>query len=106
MGTTVIKNTNIRELLEVSRGNMDVLKKMTDEFLRIVQNRQKVIDDRHTSMTTQRAINVVSEVIRENRENGELEGVLSRQRIAALNHLVRLAEGVKAIVEKSGPSES
>ena len=106
MGTTVIKNTNIKELLEVSRGNMNVLKKMTDEFRRIVQKRQEVMDDRHTSMTTQKAINVVGEIIRENRENGELESVLNRQRIVALNHLVRLAEGVKTIVEKSGPSES
>jgi hypothetical protein len=27
-------------------------------------------------MTTQRAISIVTEIIRENRENGELEGVL------------------------------
>jgi hypothetical protein len=43
-------------------------------------------------MTTRQAINAVSEMIRENRENGELEGILNRYRIAALNRLVRLAE--------------
>lgn len=43
-------------------------------------------------MTTQHAIAVVTEIIRENRENGELEGILNRHRIAALNLLVRLAE--------------
>ena len=50
-------------------------------------------------MTTQQAIGVVTEIIRENRENGELEGVLNRHRIAALNHLVRLGEAaiIKAI---------
>lgn len=43
-------------------------------------------------MTTQQAIKVVGEVIRENRENGELEGILNRNRIAALNRLVRIAK--------------
>jgi len=42
-------------------------------------------------MTTRQAIDAVSEIIRENRENGELEGILNRYRIAALNRLVRLA---------------
>ncbi len=42
-------------------------------------------------MTTKRAIAVVSEIIRENRENGELEGVLNRNRVAALNHLLHIA---------------
>ena len=42
-------------------------------------------------MTTQQAIAVVTEIIQENRENGELEGILNRHRIAALNLLVRLA---------------
>lgn len=46
-------------------------------------------------MTTQQAISVVTEIIQENRENGELEGTLNRNRIAALNHLVRLAEAEK-----------
>lgn len=46
-------------------------------------------------MTTKQAIDVVSEIVRENRENGELEGVLNRHRIAALNHLVRLAKAAK-----------
>jgi hypothetical protein len=43
-------------------------------------------------MTTRQAINAVGEIIRENRENGELEGILNRYRIAALNRLVSLAE--------------
>ncbi len=51
-------------------------------------------------MTTQRAISVVTEIISENRENGELEGALNRHRIAALNHLVRLAEASKSEAEK------
>ena len=50
-------------------------------------------------MTIQQAITVVDEIIRENRENGELEGVLNRHRIAALNLLVRVAQG--AITEPS-----
>lgn len=51
-------------------------------------------------MKTQQAITVVTEIIRENRENGELEGVLNRHRIAALNHLVRLAETAKIKAEE------
>jgi hypothetical protein len=59
---------------------------------------------RHISMTTQRAIRVVTEIIRENRENGELEGTLNRDRIAALNHLVRFAKAAKIEAEKPRPS--
>jgi hypothetical protein len=55
-------------------------------------------------MTTQRAIRVVTEIIRENRENGELEGTLNRDRIAALNHLVRFAKAAKIEAEKPRPS--
>jgi hypothetical protein len=51
-------------------------------------------------MTTQQAISVVTEINRENRENGELEGTLNRHRIAALNHLVRLAKAAKVEVQK------
>jgi hypothetical protein len=51
-------------------------------------------------MTTQRAISVVTEIIRENRENGELEGTLNRDRIAALNHLARIAEAAKNEAQK------
>jgi len=54
-------------------------------------------------MTTQQAISVATEIIR---ENGELEGVLNRHRIAALNHLVRLAESAKIEAEKPGLNES
>lgn len=106
MGTTIIKNTHIKELLEVSRGNMDVLKKMTEEFRQLVHLGKKVATIRRTSMTTQRAINIVNEIIRENRENGELDGVLIRHRIAALIHLVRIAEEGKIEAESSQFNES
>lgn len=39
-------------------------------------------------MTNRQAIRVVEEIVRENRENGELEGILNRHRIAALNRLI------------------
>jgi uncharacterized circularly permuted ATP-grasp superfamily protein len=39
-------------------------------------------------MTTKIAIRIVEKIILENRENGELEGVLNRHRVAALNHLL------------------
>jgi hypothetical protein len=37
MPTTVIKNTQIKELMEISSGNLRVLEKMTEEFRRLVQ---------------------------------------------------------------------
>ena len=40
-------------------------------------------------MTNQQAIRVVQEIVRENHENGELEGMLNRYRVAALNRLIR-----------------
>ena len=43
-------------------------------------------------MTNQQAVKVVEEIVRENRENGELEGILNRNRIAALNRLLRIAK--------------
>src|SRR6267154_3524076 len=43
-------------------------------------------------MTTKHAIKVVRQIILDNRENGELEGILNRNRIAALNRLVRIGE--------------
>ena len=43
-------------------------------------------------MTTKRAIKVVTQIILDNQEDGELEGILNRRRIAALNRLVRIAE--------------
>jgi hypothetical protein len=43
-------------------------------------------------MTTKQAIKVVTQIILDNRENGELEGILNRNRIAALNRLLRVAE--------------
>ncbi len=41
MTTTQIKNTHIKELLEVSAGNLEVLKRMTEEFCKKVQERPK-----------------------------------------------------------------
>lgn len=43
-------------------------------------------------MRTKQALKVVWQIILENRENGELEGILNRHRIAALNRLVRDCE--------------
>ncbi len=43
-------------------------------------------------MTTRQAINVVQEIVHANRENEELEGILNRHRIAALNHVLRIAK--------------
>jgi hypothetical protein len=45
-----------------------------------------------TSVTTKQATKIVRVIIFENQENGELEGILNRNRIAALNHLLRVAE--------------
>lgn len=56
---------------------------------------------RHIRMTTQQAINAVGEIIRENQKNGELEGILNRNRIAALNHLLRIAKASSASQELS-----
>ena len=43
-------------------------------------------------MTTQTAVRIVIDIVEQNRENGELEGVLDRSRVAALNFLLALAE--------------
>jgi hypothetical protein len=43
-------------------------------------------------MTTRHAINVVQAIVHANRENEELEGILNRRRIAALNHVLRIAK--------------
>ena len=37
MTTTVIKNTHIKELMEIASGNVEPLKKMTEEFRRLVK---------------------------------------------------------------------
>ncbi|MGB8660248.1 MAG: hypothetical protein WCD34_07490 [Candidatus Acidiferrum sp.] len=58
---------------------------------------------RHIRMTTQQAIRAASEIIRENRENGELEGILNRNRIAALKCLLGIA---KASSESQEPSNT
>ncbi len=95
MTTTILKNTGIKDLLEVSAGNFQVLKRMTEEFRRLAcehPRRTVASGGGHLRMTTQQAIAVVTEIIRENRENGELEGTLNRHRIAALNLLVSAAQ--------------
>jgi hypothetical protein len=43
-------------------------------------------------MTTRHAIKVVQAIVQANRENEELEGILNRHRIAALNHVLRIAK--------------
>ena len=43
-------------------------------------------------MTTRHAINVVQEIVHANRESEELDGILNRHRIAALNHLLHIAK--------------
>lgn len=104
MTTTIIKNTNIKELMEIARGNFQVLDRMTEDFRRLVQEHPKktvALNGGHPPMTTQRAIAVVSEIVRENRENGELEGVLNRNRVAALNRLLHIA---KAFSDSEQPS--
>jgi len=59
------------------------------------------------AVTNQQAIRVVQEIVRENRENGELEGMLNRYRIAALNHLVRtMTPGVLVGPERTPSSSS
>jgi hypothetical protein len=98
--TTIIRNTNIKELVEVARGNFQVMQKMTEEFRRLVQEHPRKTGG-HPPMTTRRAITVVSEIIRENRENGELEGILNRNRVAALNRLLDIAEACSDSEEPS-----
>jgi len=41
MTTTVIKDTNIKQLLEVSACNFEILREMTEEFRQKVQERFK-----------------------------------------------------------------
>jgi hypothetical protein len=43
-------------------------------------------------MTDQQAVQVVQKIVLENQENGELEGILNRHRVAALNHLLRIVK--------------
>jgi hypothetical protein len=57
-------------------------------------------------MTTPQAIKVASEIIRENRNNGELEGTLNRHRIAELNLLVRVARAATTSREVQASTES
>jgi hypothetical protein len=57
-------------------------------------------------MTIPQAIEVAAEIIRENRNNGELEGTLNRHRIAALNLLVRVARAATTSREVQASTES
>jgi hypothetical protein len=43
-------------------------------------------------MTSRTAVRIVQNIILENCENGELEGIFNRGRIAALNRVLRLAQ--------------
>ena len=55
-------------------------------------------------MTTKQAIRVVTQTILDNQENGELEAILNRHRIATLKRMVRIAE-LKTKRQKKWPSE-
>jgi DNA modification methylase len=68
---------------------------------KMVPNLHDEAPRRHIPMTTQQAIKVVEEIILENRENGELEGILNRNRIAALNRLLRTAKASSESQETS-----
>jgi hypothetical protein len=89
--------------MEIARGNFQVLEKMTEEFRRLAQQRptKTASDKGPATMTTKQAIAVVSEIIRENRENGELEGILNRNRVAALNRLLQIAKACRDSEESS-----
>ena len=75
--------------------NIQAPKTMTEEFRCLVKEHLRkaiALDGGDLPMTTRRAITVVSEIIRENQENGELEGILNRNRVAALNRLLYIAK--------------
>ncbi len=63
-------------------------------------------------MKSETAFQIVKEILVENRENGELEGVLNRWRVAALNRILLLAEpeffgrrrGTQVVVYQKRPS--
>ncbi len=63
-------------------------------------------------MNNETAFRMVKEIVVENRENGELEGILNRSRVAALNRVLRLAEpeflcrrrGTQVVVYQKRPS--
>ncbi len=62
-------------------------------------------------MENETAFCIVKEILVENRENGELEGVLNRSRVAALNRILLLAEpeflgrrrGKRLVLYQRGP---
>jgi hypothetical protein len=95
MTTIIYQEHEHQRAEEVARGNFHVFERMTEEFRRLVQEHPRktlAVDRGQSPMTTKRAIAVVSDIIRENRENGELEGVLNRNRVAALNRLLHIAK--------------
>jgi hypothetical protein len=65
-------------------------------------HRRKELD----AVTNQQAIRVVQEIVRENRENGELEGILNRYRVAALNRLIRTTTTGMLVNPKPTPPSS
>jgi len=71
---------------------------ITCQAVKMVHKPAQKKDERHSRMTTRHAIKVVQEIVHANRENEELEGILNRRRIAALNHLLRIAK-----TNKEGP---
>ena len=65
-------------------------------------------------MKSETAFRMVKEIVIENRENGELEGVLNRSRVAALNRILLLAEpefvtrrrGAQVVIYQKRPSST
>jgi hypothetical protein len=57
-------------------------------------------------MTTKQATKIVRQIVLDNREKRELEGILNRRRIAALNRLVREFDRRQNRVGKTGGKES
>jgi hypothetical protein len=63
-------------------------------------------------MKNETALRFVEEILAENRENGELEGILNRSRVAALRRVLLLAEpeflahrrGNRLVLYQRGPS--
>jgi len=63
-------------------------------------------------MKSETAFQIVKEILIENRENGELERVLNRSRVAALNRILLLAEpefwgrrrGTRLVIYQKRPS--
>lgn len=71
------------------------------------QTRQEQLKQKEMRpMTNQQAARTVEEIVRENRESGELEGILNSYRIAALNRLVHIVTSGVAVHTESALAAS